>query len=212
MPKNQAEERYLLRMNLNAGNRDRAHFQAQLKTLPGTSYEVVPQPTKSETVAYAHAAAFDYFVNTVVTVATVAGGLASIAQLLLDLIRKRGEKELLVKFNSKSIRIKGNMSRDDVVAILRNAAKVVSRENGEHIITNEKDKHQLQMLTKKRQATKENIQAYETIVETFEARPKLNSWQDRKYRAYKKKLAGFRGRLTRLDRAVRKLRTKTTSA
>jgi hypothetical protein len=202
------ETRYLLRMSLKVGNLDRAHIQAGLDPLPQTSYLITPKPTKHEAYVYTHAKAFDYVVNTIVMVASVGGGLATIAQLLLDLIRKRGEREFVLRIDSKSIKIRSRLSKDDVAEILQKTAKVVNREKGERVIADEKKKHQLMTLMTEREETKKNIRAYEGLVRAFEAGSPLRSWQVRKYRLCKKKLADFRKELTMLDREIRKLRRR----
>jgi hypothetical protein len=196
---------HLLRMKVTGNFSQTVAFEAGLTALPETSYEILPEDIES-IFDYYGPVDLDFIATTTVAVVTVAAGLAAIAQLLLECTRKEGEKEVVVHIGSTEIKIKGNMPEDEIVSVLQNAATIVSREKGKRIITNEKKKKHLQILTSQRGRMKAMIKHYESRIK---AEPKRGR-QDRKHQeADKQILARLKRELTRLNREIRKAQIKS---
>lgn len=149
-------------------------------------------------------------VNTLVTIATVGGGFAGIAALLLELTKdgRHARREVTIKSDSKSIKISGDMSAVEIVDVLRESAKVLSRQQAQEAISAERNLTKLRELSASAVQAKEAISAYEKLVQVFEKEPPLKKWQRRKYAFYKDKLAYFRKQLSNANRAEERLRSK----
>jgi len=203
--------RYLVRLRITAGNYDRFYIKERLGAISQTSFLVDPAPTKLErpTSEYAMASIADFVVDTLVTIATVGGGFAGIAALLLELTKtgRHVGREVTIKSNSKSIKISGDMSGEEIVELLRESAKVLSRQQAQEAICAERNLAKLLELSASAAQAKEAISAYGKLVRVFEKGPSLK-WQRRKYAFYKSKLAYFRKELSNLNRAEERLRSK----
>jgi hypothetical protein len=212
---------YLLRLEIMAGNYDRVYIKERLRTIPQTSFLIHPAPTKLERRAYEiaptklervyeYAKIADFVVNTLVTIATVGGGFAGIAALLLELTKtgRDGRREVTIKSNSKSIKIRGDMSGEEIVDVLRESAKVLSRQQAQEEISAERTLAKFLELSASAAQAKEAINAYEKLVRVFEKEPRPEKWQRRRCVFYKNKLAYLRRELSNLKRAEERLRSK----
>jgi len=196
---------YILNLEFDAAESDRNELQRRLREIPGTRFVIEPRPSGREFKGALFNFAGD-FVQTSITVASLLGNLVPLAKLLLDMLKRKKNDEILIKTKRGAITIHSDMPVEVVVDLLKDEARIVTRKQAKQVIDDQKLKLE-QAETKRRKAfLKDAIKAYEKLIKTFTKRPPLTQqWQLDKLKEYKRRLTGYRRQLASLEKREMKL-------
>ncbi len=231
-----ASKAYKFEFQFEAGNDDRLLFSDKLSTFEDSDFLIYTDPTEAEKWVYSHARSFDLIVNTVVMVVSTAGGVAAIAQLIFDILEQRKRKnearpivgiywgknpppnasevvfkppenQVLVKQGSKIVRISGDFSKDEILAILQKAA-ATHRKNADAWIQKRKTHLRIQEIEQELRHAQWAIGEYNKLLEVFENDKPLSSDQKQAYVKYKKQKAYLCQQASRLRKELKRLKSK----
>lgn len=184
---------------------DREFFDERLNKLKETEALVYRDPTPLEAEIYSRecAQAHDYAVNSIVMIITVARALAEIAQCIHEFLKDKSKNSVFVKMDSREVEVTGELSKEEIIEIIREGAKITTYEEAYKWI-----QYQRNTLEIARAEVIDELKSIENITskyvgmtEVFEKdSDRLKPWQVKRYKEYKKKLKIFQD-------AVKKLRS-----
>jgi cell division protein YceG involved in septum cleavage len=201
-------------------NSDRRDFSEGLNSLEGVESLVYPYPTPLPETKYSdfHFAAYapDQIVNTIVMIIATAGGIAEIASFIRSVLKdKSAEKgnrkieSILVKSDSKRVEISGNLSKDEIIKILRASATVTDSDQASKWLKEQQNQLDSQDIKQRLKVLDDALSKYRRLLALYERDDALKSWQKADYARYKARTESLGAKLRGLKRRLRKLQEES---